>query len=82
MYFWWQELQRSASRDEEEEGGDCSFDAPPVFLQYPLPYQPDVPSPLLVAQRPTELMFGNPYSSESRGQCSVHMLHIMQQQLK
>ncbi|XP_060777793.1 tax1-binding protein 1 homolog B isoform X3 [Neoarius graeffei] len=59
------ELQRSASRDEEEED-DCSLDTPPVFLQYPLPYQPDVPSPLLVAQRPTELMFGNPYSSESR----------------
>ncbi|XP_060777792.1 tax1-binding protein 1 homolog B isoform X2 [Neoarius graeffei] len=61
----YKELQRSASRDEEEED-DCSLDTPPVFLQYPLPYQPDVPSPLLVAQRPTELMFGNPYSSESR----------------
>ncbi|XP_026795990.3 tax1-binding protein 1 homolog B isoform X2 [Pangasianodon hypophthalmus] len=59
------ELQRSASREEEEED-DGSLDVPPVFLQYPLPYQPDVPSPLLMAQRPTELMFGNPYSSESR----------------
>ncbi|XP_046703741.1 tax1-binding protein 1 homolog B isoform X1 [Silurus meridionalis] len=61
-----QELQRSASHEEEEEEGDPSLDVPPVFLQYPLPYQPDVPSPLLVAQRPTELMFGNPYTSESR----------------
>ncbi|XP_017327013.1 tax1-binding protein 1 homolog B isoform X3 [Ictalurus punctatus] len=60
-----QELQRSASREEDEEE-DGSLDVPPVFLQYPLPYPPDVPSPLLVAQRPTELMFGNPYSSESR----------------
>ncbi|XP_046703744.1 tax1-binding protein 1 homolog B isoform X4 [Silurus meridionalis] len=60
------ELQRSASHEEEEEEGDPSLDVPPVFLQYPLPYQPDVPSPLLVAQRPTELMFGNPYTSESR----------------
>ncbi|KAM9488500.1 tax1-binding protein 1 homolog B isoform 2-T2 [Clarias gariepinus] len=59
------ELQRSASRGEEEEE-DEGLDVPPVFLQYAMPYQPDVPSPLLVAQRPAELMFGNPYSSESR----------------
>ncbi|XP_060726479.1 tax1-binding protein 1 homolog B isoform X5 [Tachysurus vachellii] len=59
------ELQRSASREEEDDD-DGNLDVAPVFLQYPLPYQPDVPSPLLVAQRPSELMFGNPYSSESR----------------
>ncbi|KAG7335920.1 hypothetical protein KOW79_000613 [Hemibagrus wyckioides] len=59
------ELQRSASREEEEDD-DGNLDVPPVFLQFPLPYQPDVPSPLLVAQRPSELMFGNPYSTESR----------------
>ncbi|KAM9488501.1 tax1-binding protein 1 homolog B isoform 3-T3 [Clarias gariepinus] len=61
----YKELQRSASRGEEEEE-DEGLDVPPVFLQYAMPYQPDVPSPLLVAQRPAELMFGNPYSSESR----------------
>ncbi|KAI5106127.1 tax1-binding protein 1-like B isoform X1, partial [Silurus meridionalis] len=71
------ELQRSASHEEEEEEGDPSLDVPPVFLQYPLPYQPDVPSPLLVAQRPTELMFGNPYTSESRGHlCSFVSLGL------
>ncbi|KAI4885743.1 hypothetical protein NFI96_011048 [Prochilodus magdalenae] len=58
------ELQRSASREEEEDNG--SLDVQPVFLQYPMPYQQDAPSPLLVAQRPTDLMFGNPYSSETR----------------
>ncbi|XP_066539913.1 tax1-binding protein 1 homolog B isoform X2 [Hoplias malabaricus] len=58
------ELQRSASREDEEDDG--SLDVQPVFLQYPLPYQQDAPSPLLVAQRPTELMYGNPYSSETR----------------
>ncbi|XP_072535502.1 tax1-binding protein 1 homolog B isoform X2 [Salminus brasiliensis] len=60
----YKELQRSASREEEEDDG--SLDVQPVFLQYPLPYQQDAPSPLLVAQRPTDLMFGNPYSSETR----------------
>lgn len=73
-----QELQRSASREGEEDENEM-LDVAPVFLQYPLPYQPDVPSPLLVAHRPTELMFGNPYSTESRGQCFVHMLHNVQQ---
>ncbi|KAJ8004788.1 hypothetical protein DPEC_G00139950 [Dallia pectoralis] len=34
-----------------------------VFLQYPDPYSQDTPSPLLVAQSPTRLHFGNPYST-------------------
>ncbi|XP_052434160.1 tax1-binding protein 1 homolog B isoform X1 [Carassius gibelio] len=57
------ELQRSVSRDEEHENKDGSVDAQSVFLQYPMPYLQDDPSPLLVPQRPTDLMFGNPYSS-------------------
>ncbi|XP_055760406.1 tax1-binding protein 1 homolog B-like isoform X2 [Salvelinus fontinalis] len=34
-----------------------------VFLQYPLPYPQDAPTPLLVPQSPTQLHFGNPYST-------------------
>ncbi|KAK6327059.1 hypothetical protein J4Q44_G00027040 [Coregonus suidteri] len=34
-----------------------------VFLQYPLPYPQDAPTPLLVPQTPTQLHFGNPYST-------------------
>ncbi|XP_076826839.1 tax1-binding protein 1 homolog B isoform X2 [Brachyhypopomus gauderio] len=59
-----EELQRSTSREEEDDEG--SLDVQPVFLQYPLPYSQDAPSPLLVGQRPAELMFGNPYLSETR----------------
>ncbi|XP_016337638.1 tax1-binding protein 1 homolog B-like isoform X2 [Sinocyclocheilus anshuiensis] len=57
------ELQRSVSREEEHEKIDGNVDAQSVFLQYPMPYPQDDPSPLLVPQRPTDLMFGNPYSS-------------------
>lgn len=63
-----QELQRSVSREEENEKKDGNVDAQSVFLQYPMPYPQDDPSPLLVPQRPSDLMFGNPYSStDSRG---------------
>lgn len=63
-----QELQRSVSREEEHENKDGSVDVQSVFLQYPMPYPQDDPSPLLVPHRPTDLMFGNPYSStDSRG---------------
>ncbi|XP_056090381.1 tax1-binding protein 1 homolog B isoform X4 [Rhinichthys klamathensis goyatoka] len=57
------ELQRSVSREEEHGKKDGSLDVQSVFLQYPMPYPLDDPSPLLVPQRPTDLMFGNPYSS-------------------
>ncbi|XP_016337641.1 tax1-binding protein 1 homolog B-like isoform X4 [Sinocyclocheilus anshuiensis] len=59
----YKELQRSVSREEEHEKIDGNVDAQSVFLQYPMPYPQDDPSPLLVPQRPTDLMFGNPYSS-------------------
>lgn len=55
-------LQESVCREDEEEDNDGSLDVQ-VFLQYPLPYSQDAPSPLLVPQRPTDLMFGNPYAS-------------------
>ncbi|XP_026084846.1 tax1-binding protein 1 homolog B-like isoform X4 [Carassius auratus] len=57
------ELQRSVSREEEHENKDGSVDVQAVFLQYAMPYPQDDPSPLLVPQRPADLMFGNPYSS-------------------
>ncbi|XP_048009634.1 tax1-binding protein 1 homolog B isoform X2 [Megalobrama amblycephala] len=57
------ELQRSVSREEEQGKKDGNLDVQSVFLQYPMPYPQDDPSPLLVPQRPTDLMFGNPYSS-------------------
>ncbi|KAK7886252.1 hypothetical protein WMY93_025873 [Mugilogobius chulae] len=34
----------------------------PLFLQYPVPYGQDAPTPLLVSQSPSKLHFGNPYS--------------------
>ncbi|XP_072317222.1 tax1-binding protein 1 homolog B isoform X1 [Eucyclogobius newberryi] len=34
----------------------------PLFLQYPVPYAQDAPTPLLVSQSPSKLHFGNPYS--------------------
>uniref|UniRef100_A0AAQ6AK40 UBZ1-type domain-containing protein n=1 Tax=Amphiprion ocellaris TaxID=80972 RepID=A0AAQ6AK40_AMPOC len=34
----------------------------PLFLQYPVPYTQDAPTPLLVSQSPGKLHFGNPYS--------------------
>ncbi|XP_073703514.1 tax1-binding protein 1 homolog B isoform X2 [Garra rufa] len=57
------DLQRNVSREEEHEKKDGNVDVQSVFLQYPMPYPQDDPSPLLVPQRPTDLMFGNPYSS-------------------
>ncbi|XP_056330860.1 tax1-binding protein 1 homolog B isoform X4 [Danio aesculapii] len=55
------ELQKSVNREEEQKDGN--LDVQSVFLQYPMPYAQDDPSPLLVPQRPTDLLFGNPYSS-------------------
>lgn len=37
----------------------------PLFLQYPVPYAQDTPTPLLVSQSPSKLQFGNPYRSMS-----------------
>ncbi|XP_056618261.1 tax1-binding protein 1 homolog B isoform X2 [Triplophysa dalaica] len=56
------ELLRSVNKEEERKQED-NLDVQSVFLQYPLPYPQDDPSPLLVSQRPSDLMFGNPYSS-------------------
>ncbi|XP_073780726.1 tax1-binding protein 1 homolog B isoform X6 [Danio rerio] len=57
----YKQLQKSVNREEEQK--DSNLDVQSVFLQYPMPYAQDDPSPLLVPQRPTDLLFGNPYSS-------------------
>ncbi|XP_030638612.1 tax1-binding protein 1 homolog B isoform X2 [Chanos chanos] len=70
----YKELQQSVSRetaadadgdgdDDEDDDEDGRLNVQPVFLQYPLPYPQDSSSPLLLPQRPSELLFGNPYSS-------------------
>ncbi|XP_028317469.1 tax1-binding protein 1 homolog A [Gouania willdenowi] len=37
----------------------------PMVLRYPLPYPQDPPPPPLVPQRPAELQYGNPYSTDT-----------------
>ncbi|XP_056141576.1 tax1-binding protein 1 homolog B [Lampris incognitus] len=62
------EIQKGQSRKGDEgptekpslEGIQSST---PVFLQYPVPYAQDAPTPLLVSQSPSELHYGNPYST-------------------
>ncbi|XP_041962247.1 tax1-binding protein 1 homolog B isoform X1 [Alosa sapidissima] len=52
------DLQRSASHEEEEVGPEEEeLEAAPLFLQYPLPYEP---SPLMAS----DLQFGNPYTRD------------------
>ncbi|XP_034144599.1 tax1-binding protein 1 homolog B isoform X5 [Esox lucius] len=62
------DLQKSAGGGRKSEAvasEEMSLDESiqSVFLQYPLPYAQDAPSPLLVPQSPTQLHFGNPYST-------------------
>ncbi|XP_034144596.1 tax1-binding protein 1 homolog B isoform X2 [Esox lucius] len=63
-----EDLQKSAGGGRKSEAvasEEMSLDESiqSVFLQYPLPYAQDAPSPLLVPQSPTQLHFGNPYST-------------------
>lgn len=69
-----QDLQKSSSsRKGDQAAGEKSSlesiqSSVPLFLQYPVPYTQDAPTPLLVSQSPTKLHFGNPYSiSDSKG---------------
>lgn len=69
-----QELQKGSSSKKGDQGGSekTSMEniqsSVPLFLQYPVPYTPDAPTPLLVSQSPSKLHFGNPYSiSDSKG---------------
>ncbi|XP_068179248.1 tax1-binding protein 1 homolog B isoform X3 [Antennarius striatus] len=59
--------QASNSEMGEQAGGEktsleSNQSSVPLFLQYPVPYTQDAPTPLLVSQSPSKLHFGNPYS--------------------
>uniref|UniRef100_H3BYQ4 Tax1 (human T-cell leukemia virus type I) binding protein 1b n=1 Tax=Tetraodon nigroviridis TaxID=99883 RepID=H3BYQ4_TETNG len=54
-----EKLQEEGSQKTSLESNQSSV---PLFLQYPVPYVQDAPTPLLVAQSPSKLQFGNPYS--------------------
>lgn len=71
-----QELQLYKSRQREQEAGVQGAEAKqPMVLRYPLPYPQDPSPPPLVPQRPAELQYGNPYSTDTskgktEGNCS------------
>ncbi|XP_041665169.1 tax1-binding protein 1 homolog A [Cheilinus undulatus] len=61
-----EELQRYVCRQRDQEA--CVQGAEmrqPMVLRYPLPYPQDPSPPPLVPQRPAELQFGNPYSTDT-----------------
>ncbi|XP_070768062.1 tax1-binding protein 1 homolog B isoform X3 [Enoplosus armatus] len=61
-------LQKGSSSKKADQGAsektslESSQSSVPLFLQYPVPYTQDAPTPLLVSQSPSKLHFGNPYS--------------------
>lgn len=61
------ELQKGSSKKGDQGSGEKTSlenlqSSVPLFLQYPVPYTQDGPTPLLVSQSPSKLHFGNPYS--------------------
>ncbi|XP_049902179.1 tax1-binding protein 1 homolog B isoform X2 [Epinephelus moara] len=64
----YKELQKSGSSRKGDQGTsektslESIQSSVPLFLQYPVPYTQDAPTPLLVSQSPSKLHFGNPYS--------------------
>ncbi|KAM6994716.1 tax1-binding protein 1 homolog B isoform 1-T1 [Tautogolabrus adspersus] len=60
------DLQKGTRKSDQGVGEKASPDitqsSVPLFLQYPVPYAQDAPTPLLVSQSPSKLHFGNPYS--------------------
>ncbi|KAM8766650.1 tax1-binding protein 1 homolog A isoform 1-T3 [Acanthopagrus schlegelii] len=61
-----EELQHFVSRQREQEAGvQCAEMRQPMMLRYPLPYPQDPSPPPLVPQRPAELQYGNPYSTDT-----------------
>uniref|UniRef100_A0A8C6KXJ1 Tax1 (human T-cell leukemia virus type I) binding protein 1a n=1 Tax=Nothobranchius furzeri TaxID=105023 RepID=A0A8C6KXJ1_NOTFU len=59
-----QELQRFLFRQREMEAHGAEV-RQPMLLRYPLPYPQNPSPPPLVPQRPAELQYGNPYSTEA-----------------
>uniref|UniRef100_A0A3P8NK52 UBZ1-type domain-containing protein n=1 Tax=Astatotilapia calliptera TaxID=8154 RepID=A0A3P8NK52_ASTCA len=63
----YKELQKGSSRKGDQGTSEKTSlenlqSSVPLFLQYPVPYAQDTPTPLLVSQSPSKLHFGNPYS--------------------
>ncbi|XP_028436362.1 tax1-binding protein 1 homolog B isoform X2 [Perca flavescens] len=64
----YKELQKGSSRRKGDQGAsektglESIQSNVPLFLQYPVPYTQDAPTPLLVSKSPSQLHFGNPYS--------------------
>ena len=56
-------MNKGSSRQGDQGKAESIEASTPVFLQYPIPYTLDAPTPMLVAQSSTELHFGNPYST-------------------
>ncbi|KAJ3598438.1 hypothetical protein NHX12_001948 [Muraenolepis orangiensis] len=56
-----EQLEEGLNNGSSRKGPDT--ESIPVFLQYPIPYTMDAPTPMLVAQSSTQLHFGNPYST-------------------
>ncbi|KAM7383603.1 hypothetical protein PAMP_003241 [Pampus punctatissimus] len=60
------EIQKGSRKEDQEASEKTSLESiqssMPLFLQYPVPYTQDAPTPLLVSQSPSKLHFGNPYS--------------------
>ncbi|XP_045901175.1 tax1-binding protein 1 homolog B isoform X2 [Micropterus dolomieu] len=60
-----EEFQKGSRKGDqggsEKSSLESSQSSVPLFLQYPVPYTQDAPTPLLVSQSP-KLQFGNPYS--------------------
>ncbi|KAF7221749.1 tax1-binding protein 1 homolog A isoform X3 [Nothobranchius furzeri] len=59
-----EELQRFLFRQREMEAHGAEV-RQPMLLRYPLPYPQNPSPPPLVPQRPAELQYGNPYSTEA-----------------
>uniref|UniRef100_A0A8C8BXC8 Tax1 (human T-cell leukemia virus type I) binding protein 1a n=1 Tax=Oncorhynchus tshawytscha TaxID=74940 RepID=A0A8C8BXC8_ONCTS len=60
-----QALREKDQLKEQEAEGQGSEVKQPVLLRYPLPYPQDPSPPPLVPQRPAELQYGNPYSTDN-----------------
>uniref|UniRef100_A0A3B5BCI7 Tax1-binding protein 1 homolog A-like n=1 Tax=Stegastes partitus TaxID=144197 RepID=A0A3B5BCI7_9TELE len=59
-----EQLQEVKQR-EQETGVQGAEVRQPMVLRYPLPYPQDPSPPPLVPQRPAELQYGNPYSTDT-----------------
>ncbi|GAA6227130.1 tax1-binding protein 1 homolog B-like [Lates japonicus] len=76
------ELQKGSSSSRKGDQGasektslESIQSTVPLFLQYPVPYTQDAPTPLLVSQSPSKLQFGNPYSiSDSKDEADEEFL--------